>query len=38
MKEFWKNPEDQGYTLIHLEPKGFEYMKPGTVQAVKVKP
>ena len=36
-KEFWKNPEDPNYTLIWLQPKTFEIMKPGTIQAVKIK-
>ena len=38
MKEFWKNPEDPGYALINLQPVGFEYMKLGTTQALKIKP
>ena len=36
-KEFWKSPEDPNYTLIWLQPSAFEYMKPGTVQAVKTR-
>ena len=36
-KEFWKSPEDPNYTLIRLQPNAFEYMKPGSVQAVKIK-
>jgi uncharacterized pyridoxamine 5'-phosphate oxidase family protein len=36
-KEFWKSPEDPNYTLIWLQPNAFEYMKPGSVQAVKIK-
>lgn len=36
-KEFWKSPEDPNYTLIRLQPNAFEYMKPGSVQAVKIR-
>ena len=36
-KEFWKSPEDPNYTLIELQPNAFEYMKPGSVQAVKIR-
>ncbi len=36
-KEFWESPEDPSYTLIELQPITFEYMKPGSVQAVKIK-
>lgn len=35
-KEFWKNPEDPNYTLIELQPLSFEYMKPGSIQALKI--
>lgn len=37
VKEFYKSPEDLGYALVWLRPVGFEYMKPGEMQAVKVK-
>jgi uncharacterized pyridoxamine 5'-phosphate oxidase family protein len=37
-KEFWKSPEDPNYTLIELQLNAFEYMKPGSVQAVKIRP
>jgi len=37
VKEFYKSPEDPGYALVRLKPVGFEYMKPGEMQAVKVK-
>jgi uncharacterized pyridoxamine 5'-phosphate oxidase family protein len=36
-KEFWKSPEDPNYTLIRLQPDAFEYMKPSSVQAVKIR-
>jgi uncharacterized pyridoxamine 5'-phosphate oxidase family protein len=36
-KEFWKSPEDPNFTLILLQPNTFEYMKPGSVQAVKIR-
>jgi len=36
LKEFWKSPEDLGYTLVELQPSAFEYMKPGTIESVKV--
>jgi uncharacterized pyridoxamine 5'-phosphate oxidase family protein len=36
-KEFWKSPEDPNYTLIWLQPNAFEYMKPGSVQAMKIR-
>ena len=37
MKEFFKTPKDPKYTLIKLEPKAFEYMKPGSIQSQKIK-
>jgi uncharacterized pyridoxamine 5'-phosphate oxidase family protein len=37
MKEFWKTPSDPAYALIEFQPSTFEYMKPGTMAAVKVK-
>ncbi len=37
MKEFFKTPEDPKYTLIKLEPKAFEYMKPGSIKSQKIK-
>ena len=36
-KEFWESPEDPNYTLIRLQPEAFEYMKLGSIQAVKIK-
>jgi len=36
-KEFWKSPEDPNYTVIELKPASFEYMKPGSIEAVKIK-
>lgn len=38
MKEFWSSPKDEGYTLVELTPKGFEYMPIGSIQATKIKP
>ncbi len=35
-KEFWTSPEDPNFTLIELQPIAFEYMKPGTIQAIKM--
>lgn len=37
-KEFWGSPMDPNYAVIRLEPIGFEYMKPGSVQAVRMNP
>ena len=37
VKEFYESPEDPDYALIRLKPLGFEYMKPGEMQAAKVK-
>lgn len=37
-KEFWGSPMDPNYAVIRLEPVGFEYMKPGSVQAVRMNP
>lgn len=37
VKDFYKSPEDPGYALVRLKPVAFEYMKPGEMQAVKVK-
>jgi uncharacterized pyridoxamine 5'-phosphate oxidase family protein len=35
-KEYWKSPKDPSYTLIELQPKTIEYMKPGTAQITKL--
>ena len=35
-KEFWKSPDDPNYTVIKLKPISFEYMKPETIEAVKI--
>lgn len=37
VKEFYNSPEDPRYALVWLKPVGFEYMKPGEMQAVKVR-
>jgi uncharacterized pyridoxamine 5'-phosphate oxidase family protein len=37
MKEFFQTPKDPKYTLIKLEPKTFEYMKPSSIQSQKIK-
>ena len=36
MKEFWKSPMEPSYTLFRVHVQGFEYMKPGSMQAVKI--
>ena len=36
MKEFFETPSDPNYTLVELNPIKFEYMKPDSIQAVKV--
>jgi len=36
-KEFWKSPEAHNFTVIGLQPIAFEYMKPGSVEAVKIR-
>ena len=38
IREFFKTPEDPGYALVWLKPVLFEYMKPGEIQSVKIKP
>ena len=35
-KEFWKSPDDPSYTVIKLKPISFQYMKPETIEAVKI--
>lgn len=35
-KEFWESPEDPNYTVIRLKPVSFEYMKPGSIEAVRI--
>ncbi len=37
IKEFFKTPEDPKYALLKFQPLSFEYMKPGELEAVKVK-
>jgi uncharacterized pyridoxamine 5'-phosphate oxidase family protein len=37
MKEFWSSPEDSGYALIELRPTGYEYMRAGSMEAIKVR-
>jgi uncharacterized pyridoxamine 5'-phosphate oxidase family protein len=37
MKEFWSSPEDPRYALIELKPTGYEYMRIGSMEALKVK-
>lgn len=38
MKEFWSSPEDQRYLLIELQPTGYEYLRPGSIEAIKIRP
>ena len=35
-KEFWKSPDDPNYIVIKLKPISFEYMKPETIESVKI--
>jgi general stress protein 26 len=35
-KEFWESPEDPNYTVIRLKPASFEYMKPGSIEAIRI--
>lgn len=37
LKEFWGSPEDLSYTLIELTPSCFEYMKPGSMEAARIR-
>lgn len=37
LSEFWENPEEPSYTLIELLPIGFEYYRPNSKQATKIK-
>jgi uncharacterized pyridoxamine 5'-phosphate oxidase family protein len=37
IRKYFETPEDPSYALIKLEPVGFEYMKPGSVEAMKIK-
>jgi general stress protein 26 len=36
-EEFWESPEDPNYTVVALEPKSIEYMKPGSIEATEIK-
>lgn len=38
IKEFFETPSDPGYALVELNPVLFEYMRPDSIQAVKVTP
>jgi general stress protein 26 len=35
-KEYWEGPEDPSYTVIELKPVSFEYMKPESMEAVRI--
>ena len=35
-KEFWKSPDDPNYTVIKLKPISFEYMKPESIETIKI--
>jgi uncharacterized pyridoxamine 5'-phosphate oxidase family protein len=35
-EEFWEKPEDPSYTVIELKPIGFEYMKPESIEAIRI--
>ncbi len=30
--QFWDNPDHEGYTLIRIQPRHIEYMKPGDME------
>lgn len=36
MKEFFKTPSDPNYTLVEINPIKFEYMRPDSIEAIKV--
>lgn len=36
MKEFFKTPSDPSYTLIELNPIRFEYMRPDSMEAIRI--
>jgi general stress protein 26 len=36
--EFFKTAEDPAYALIEFQPTLFEYMRPGSIEAVKLRP
>ena len=38
IREFFPTPEDPRFALIELQPTSFEHMKPGSIEAVKLKP
>ena len=35
-KEYWEGPEDPSYTVIELKPVSLEYMKPESMEAIRV--
>lgn len=36
IKEFFKTPSDPNYALVELNPTRFEYMRPDSIEAIKV--
>jgi len=36
-REFWESSEDPNYTVIKLKPISSDYMKPESIEAVKIK-
>jgi uncharacterized pyridoxamine 5'-phosphate oxidase family protein len=36
MKEFFKTPSDPNYALVELKPTKFEYMRPDSIEAIRV--
>jgi len=37
LKEYWGSPEDPDYALIELQPISCEYMKLGSIHAIRMK-
>ena len=35
-EEFWESAEDPGYTVIELKPIAVEYMKPESIEAIRI--
>ncbi|UCG36969.1 MAG: pyridoxamine 5'-phosphate oxidase family protein [Candidatus Bathyarchaeota archaeon] len=38
IKEFFKTAQDPAYALIEFQPTLFEYMRPGSIEAVRLRP
>jgi uncharacterized pyridoxamine 5'-phosphate oxidase family protein len=37
MREFWSSPDDERFVLVELRPSAYEYMRPGSHEAVKIR-